>query len=345
MDFRGRSFPVPADIDREGWALVLCMAHPDEVEAPDALIFLADGLEQNVAEFFATMLDRSPGILLDMADLADPAGAGAGKVWMFMATQVESRFVAEAFERGVVFAFGDGIPVQPDGFRALMTAYELGSGDQSAPDFPLPDFDYGVLRRKVLGLRVVDPVDREGLAGYAAFVSDSRSRFLDDAERIDELAADIADALADKVEISTGLYSVVIDTNLSFRVGGEVRKGAGGYRSIVVAHGLTVRQAAFLHAIVLAAPADFLLDTRMVPKIVGDEEILDVRIVREDQLGWVGVDLTGVRDAERYARLVEITRAMAAYGLQYTVQQIAQRMVEMEADVASAALMAGDRSR
>lgn len=345
MEFRGRSFPTPADIDREGWALVLAMVHPDEVDKPDALIFLADGLDQPVAEFFATMLDRSPGILIDVADLADPAGAGEGKVWMFLATQVETAFVAEAFKRGVVFDFGDSIPVQSDGFRALMTAYELASGEQVAPDFPLPEFDYGSLRRKVLGLRVIDPEDRQGLADYAAFVSESRGRFLDDAERIDELQADIADALENRVEISSGLYSVVIDTNLWFRVGGELRKGAGGHRSIVVAHGLTVRQAAFLHGIVQAAPKDFLDEMRMVPKLVGDEDIFDVRIVREDQLGWVGVDLTGVRDADRYARLVEVTRSMAAFGVQHTLQQIAEQMVQMEADEASAALAAGDRSR
>lgn len=340
MDISGRGFPPLGNLDTSGHLLVMALCPGGEIDEPAGLVVLADGLDEKVAQDFASRLDRNPSILINFDYLDTSETEAPGAVWMFLAVEMQSQWVAEAFARQVVLVMPDDHPaIEQEGFRALMLAYELACGEAGAPDLPLSDFDYFDLRRKVLALRAVDPIDRAGMGELAVMISSAAREPVKD-ERLDVLSADIEDALMGRVEIADRLYSVVIDTNLWFRVNGALHKGDGGYRSIVVAHGLTISQASWVRALVSQSPREFLMQSRMVPDMIGGEEILDTRIVADPSVGWVGVDLSGVRDAERYAQLVEISREMAAFGRKLTLAEVAARMLEMDAEAAQAATRA-----
>lgn len=340
MDFAGRSYPSVRDFDSSGFALILAMVK-EEVDRPIAAFIVADGMREEVAQRCACFLDCNPEVLFDPALLEEGLPLEEGARWVYLCADGASEWLADLFEDDIVFCFPSELPINPDGFGAVILALELEAGEPGALDAGLADYDYRALRRKVFAAGSIAADDRMELAGLGRKAEAAAARGGEMGERMMDLSADVGDALAGAVEVSPGLFSVVVDTSVRFRISEDnqlPRNVGAGFRSVIAAHGLTVRQAAWVQALVSAAPLDFLTRLVLVSEDYGGEDVIGVRIVPDCKLGWIGTDLTGCRNADRYAKLADVSREAAASSSGMTLADIASRILELEAEEAKAAV-------
>lgn len=304
---RGRiSLPdVSPDLDR---SLLLVQIRADSDESPRAYFIVGEGLTPEEAGYALDFACGNPNLLVDGGALAALVGIEPPALVTLGVADDAASFVEAAFGNGYLYELPSHDAVSSEGWE-LIWAHHAIERKRAIEGDELPAYAARELRRKVLSNRAI--VEEDNSPWFEEELRDLRKAMEanpDGADAFTALVEDMEDAIGLRIPIDE-LFSVVVSTKVQRAVeNGPIFEWENhGFHEVVVGHGLTGVQAARLYHEVAKDPARFVAKEHLTLKDKRREVVLSPYVIRDRELNWITVDLSGRRRHAAYEEVREIS--------------------------------------